>query len=100
VLFRSASLAAHLREVEDMYRGGSVPRNDFLAASVSLADAEQRRLQAENALDVARAAYNRALGRALVEPFDLDADLPSIDPRVAEQSLDALSELGLVDRKS
>src|SRR5690606_12914512 len=28
-----ASLAAHLREVEDLYRGGSVPRNDFLAAS-------------------------------------------------------------------
>src|SRR5690606_35696794 len=25
-----ASLTAHLREVEDMYRGGSVPRNDFL----------------------------------------------------------------------
>jgi outer membrane protein TolC len=94
-----ASLAAHLREVEDMYRGGSVPRNDFLAASVSLADAEQRRLQAENALDVARAAYNRALGRTLDEPFDLDAELPSIDPRVAEQSLDALNELGLAERK-
>src|SRR5690606_20868414 len=94
-----ASLAAHLREVEDMYRSGSVPRNDFLAASVSLADAEQRRLQAENALDVARAAYNRALGRALDEPFDLDAELPSIDPRAAEQSLDALSELAAVERK-
>src|SRR5690606_10375623 len=75
-----ASLSVHLREVEDMYRGGSVPRNDFLAASVSLADAEQRRLQTQNVFDVARAAYNRALGRALVDPFDLDAELPPVDP--------------------
>jgi hypothetical protein len=32
-----------------------VPKNDFLAASVALADAEQRKLQAENALDYSRA---------------------------------------------
>src|SRR5690606_30134999 len=93
-----ASLAAHLREVEDMYRGGSVPRNDFLAAAVSLADAEQRRLQAANALDLARAAYNRALGRALGEPFDLDDRLPDVDSRIAEQDLDALTALALAER--
>src|SRR5690606_4058964 len=93
-----ASLAAHLREVEDMYRSGSVPRNDFLAASVSLADAEQRRLQAQNALDVARAAYNRALGRPLAEPFELDADLPRVDPRIDAETLDALTMLALAER--
>src|SRR5690606_26462411 len=92
------SLTAHLREVEDMYRGGSVPRNDFLAASVSLADAEQRRLQAQNALDLARAAYNRALGRPLAEPFDLATALPDVDPRVAEQGLEALTALALAQR--
>ena len=93
-----ASLTAHLREVEDMYRAGSVPRNDFLAASVSVADAEQRRLQAQNALDVARAAYNRALGRALAQPFDLDDELPPVDPRIGEHSLDALTALALALR--
>ena len=93
-----ASLAAHVREVEDMYRSGSVPRNDFLAASVSLADAEQRRLQARNAVDVARAGYNRALGRTLTEPFDLDGGLPSVDSRVAERSLEALTALALDER--
>jgi len=93
-----ASLAAHLSEVEDMYRSGSVPRNDFLAASVSLADAEQRRLQARNALDVARAAYNRALGRGLAEPVELDRELPSVDPRIDEQTLDALTALALAER--
>jgi len=92
------SLAAHLREVEDMYRSGSVPRNDFLAASVSLADAEQRLLQAQNGLDVARAAYNRALGRPLAEAFDLDTELPAVDPRVAEQTLEDLTALALEQR--
>jgi outer membrane protein len=93
-----ASLAAHLREVEDMYQGGSVPRNDFLAASVSLADAEQRRLQAQNALDVARAAYNRALQRPLAARVDLDRELPNIDSRFDEESLDSLTVLAAAQR--
>jgi outer membrane protein len=90
-----ASLAAHLREVEDMYRGGSVPRNDYLAAAVSLADAEQRRLQAQNALDAARAAYNRALGRALAEPTELEQALPDVDERIGSWSLEELTALAM-----
>jgi outer membrane protein TolC len=62
----SASLAAHARDVEDMRRTGQVPTNDFLAATVSLADARQRELKAQNALEVAHAVYNRRLAR----PFD------------------------------
>ena len=92
------SLAAHLREVEDMYRGGSVPRNDFLAASVSLADAEQRRLTARHALEIARAAYNRGLGRALDAPVELDRELPTVDPRVDAETLDALTALAIERR--
>ena len=94
-----ASLAAHVREVEDMYGAGSVPRNDYLAASVSLADAEQRRLQARNALEVARAAYNRALGRALGERFHLDPELPPVDPRIDRRGAEALTGLALLERE-
>ena len=94
-----ASLAAHVREVEDMYQAGSVPRNDYLAASVSLADAEQRRLQAQNTLAVARASYNRALGRALDERFELEAELPPVDSRIARQNAEGLTELALVQRE-
>jgi outer membrane protein TolC len=94
-----ASLAAHVREVEDMFEAGSVPRNDYLAASVSLADAEQRRLQAQNALAVARASYNRALGRALDEPFELEAELPPVDSRIGRQNAEALTGLALVQRE-
>ena len=47
----TASLRAHANDVEDMRRSGAVPTNDYLAAAVSLADAEQRELQADAALD-------------------------------------------------
>jgi outer membrane protein TolC len=59
------TLQAHTELARRQYEFGSVPKNDFLAASVALADAEQRKLQAENALDYSRAAYNRFLNRPL-----------------------------------
>ena len=71
-----ATLAAHTEDTKKRLEFGAVPRNDFLAASVSLADAQQRRLQAVNGLDYARAAYNRVLGRPLTAKVVLD---PSLD---------------------
>ncbi len=94
-----ASLEAHLHDVQDMYKSGSVPRTDFLAASVSLAEARQRRLQAENGLDLARAAYNRALGRELTAAVDLDPKLPPIADRVDRADLDELTATALEHRE-
>jgi len=68
----AASLAGHARDVEDMRRAGQVPTNDYLAAAVSLADARQRDLQAQNALEIARATYNRRVGRPFETPVDLE----------------------------
>jgi outer membrane protein TolC len=68
----SASLAAHARDVEDMRSTGQVPTNDYLAAAVSLADARQRELVAQSALDVARAVYNRRVGRPFQSPVSLE----------------------------
>jgi outer membrane protein TolC len=92
----AVSLAAHARDVADMQRNGEVPRNDYLAAAVSSADAEQRALQAETALDVARAVYNRQIGRALEAPVELAAELPAVAG--AGGSLDDLLALAL-DRR-
>ena len=93
-----ASLKAHVRDVKDMYESGAVARNDFLSAAVSLADAEQRRLQASNALDLAHAAYNRALGRQLGASVDLDETLPGIDSQLDLNSLESLTETAIADR--
>ncbi len=71
-----ASLTTHTDDTRNRFEFGAVPQNDYLAASVTLADAKQRLLQAENALDYAHAAYNRYLGRPLDAPVNLS---PSLD---------------------
>jgi outer membrane protein len=73
----AASLRAHTADVEDMRRSGAVPTNDYLAAAVSLADAEQRELAADRGFAIARAAYNRAVGRPLDAVVSLDPLPPS-----------------------
>jgi len=93
-----ASLQAHVADVDDMFRSGAVARNDYLSAAVSLADAEQRSLQSRNALDLASAAYNRALGRPLDAPVTLDEQLPGIDISLDLTSPDALTAVALMER--
>lgn len=88
-----ASLASHTEDTRSRYEFGAVPQNDYLAASVTLANAQQRLLQAENALDLARAAYNRHLGRALSTAVSLDPALGIGGLVPAGDDLDALVEL-------
>lgn len=73
-----ASLAAHAADVEDMQRAGQVPRNDYLAAAVALADARQRELDRANSLEIAKAAYNRQVGRPLAAPVELAPLTPQV----------------------
>ena len=92
-----ATLKALADDARNRYEVGDVPKNDYLATSVSLANAEQRRLQAENALDYARAAYNRFLNRPLDHPVTLDPDL-DIDELVPDASLEELIRLAREER--
>ena len=59
------SLEGHTKDVAGFCERGLVSRNDLLAAQVALADARQQAMQTHNMLQVAYAAYNRALGRRL-----------------------------------
>jgi outer membrane protein TolC len=93
------SLTAHARDVADMYTSGQVPRNDQLAAVVSLADAKQQQLQAQNMLDVARAAYNRSTGRPLDSPVALEPVFPSAHTPLAANPLEALVAMARENRR-
>jgi outer membrane protein TolC len=84
--------------VEDMFNAGLVPRNDYLSAQVALADASQRNLQATNQLDIARAAYNRGVGRELQAPVNLDSGVPLIGLDFGAENLESLSALALEQR--
>lgn len=75
-----------------------VARNDLLSAAVSLADSEQRRLQARIALDLAKAAYDRAPGRDLGAPVNLDENLPEVDSQLDLNSLETLTLTAVASR--
>ncbi len=63
-----ASLERHQADIARIHGQGLVPRNDLLAAEVTLADARQQLLQVENQLQLAAAAYNQLLARPLEQP--------------------------------
>lgn len=94
-----ASLTAHVNDVAVMVESEAVARNDLLAARVTLADAEQVRLRAENRHAMALAAYNRLLGEPLDRVPEL-AELPAdtAAPLPAE-SVDALVERARASRR-
>ncbi len=88
------SLSSHVHDVSNLYEQGMITKNELLAANVSLADANQRLIQAKNNLDNAKAAYNRLLGRSLekeVEIEDINAEEVQID-------IDSLTSLALQNR--
>jgi outer membrane protein len=77
-----ASLTDYVRDVQSMFNREVVPRNDLLSAQVALANAEQGRLQAANAVELARAAYNRRIGQPLDRAFELSPIAgPDLDGR-------------------
>ena len=73
---RVASLGAHADDVGQMVARQLVPRTDLLAAQVAHANAEQDRVHAANAVQIAEALYNRRLGEPLARE-------PELEPRIA-----------------
>lgn len=93
-----SSLTSHTQDTKNRFEFGDVPRNDYLAASVTLANAEQQLLQAENALNYAQAAYNRFLGRPLMSNVSVDPNFntDTLVPRNA--GLEELASMALQNR--
>ncbi|TIC86982.1 TolC family protein [Crenobacter intestini] len=78
-----ATLSAYRRDVGNFYREGVVARVDVLGADTALAAAQGRRIEADNALELARAAYNRYLGRPPASAVSVS------DPQLAAPGLTA-----------
>jgi outer membrane protein TolC len=88
------SLEAHARDVGNLHEQGMVAKSDLLSVRVALADAQQRKLQVANGLDLACAVYNRLLGRPRDQPVALD----DLSPEATQEPLPALSERALAQR--
>ncbi|RLA03865.1 MAG: hypothetical protein DRQ45_02040 [Gammaproteobacteria bacterium] len=91
---RLPSLGAHVRDVQNRYDQAMLAQNDLLAAQVELADAQQEAIQAANRLDIARAGYNRLLGRPLAQ----NVSLQELSPVPVSDSLEVLEASGLEQR--
>jgi outer membrane protein len=83
-----ASLRALSSDVGNLFERDLVPKNELLAVQVALSDAEQGKLRASNAVEIAVATYNRWLGEPLDRPVSLSDTLPAPEPLPTE--LDAL----------
>ncbi|MGI9457673.1 MAG: TolC family protein, partial [Aeoliella sp.] len=88
------SLAKHAQDVKNRVDQGVGIRNDLLAAEVAQADAHQKNLQAIAILDVAIAAYNRALQR----PLDMDVTLDDLGEPTEYFDLESLTQRALAGR--
>ena len=88
------TLEAHAKDVNNLAQQGMAAKNAQLSSQVALLDARQQVLQAANTLDLAHAAYNRLMGRALDQPVVLD----EISPESAEDTLPVLVERALTQR--
>jgi outer membrane protein TolC len=62
---------SHLRQVKAMYSAGTATRADVLRAEVQVANMELSQTKADNALALAKDAFNNVLGRDLDAPIDL-----------------------------
>ena len=81
-----ASLERHQADITRIHGAGLVPRNDLLAAEVTLADARQRLLQVETRLCLAEATYNQLLARPLEQPVRLAEVAPEpVAPGTVEE---------------
>lgn len=72
------SLVADTNSVKDRFEQGMIARNDVLAASVELANAEQQLIKVNHQLDNAKTTYNRLLDRNLTAEVSLDSHLPDL----------------------
>jgi outer membrane protein TolC len=62
---------SHLNQVKAMYVAGTATKADVLRSEVQVANTELSLTKAENALDLAKDAFNNVLGRSLELPVDL-----------------------------
>ncbi len=91
------SLSAHTGDVQHLVDRELVPRSDALAAHVALANAEQVRVRAENAVEIAQAQYNRRLGEPLGRAPELD-DRIQADAALSAEPIEALLRQALASR--
>lgn len=84
------AINSHFQDVEQLLKKGLVAKNDWLAAQVAVANAEQQLLRASNQHDLAMAHFNRRMGLALNTPVNLsELEIPRRTASLDEMQMQA-----------
>ena len=75
--------ARHVDEAQAFFDADMVVESDLLQAQVQLARMEEKLISAENAAQLARAGLFRSMGIAQDAEYELDAQVPDIQPPVS-----------------
>ena len=67
-----ASLDSHVQVARNFYKVGMIPINDLLKAEVELANSQYNLVKAQNALLLARSAFNIVLSRDIDKPLEVE----------------------------
>lgn len=73
-------MEAHVRDLENMYKVGIVAQNDLLKAKVQLSQTRLMRIQAENALKMAKTSFCSVVGLPLGADVELKSKLKCEPP--------------------
>ncbi len=93
-----AAVSKHVDDVQALFDKGYAARHDLLATQVAMANARQLGLQANNALELARAALNRWLGREYERAVEIQ-DIAGFNKEAVMADLPALLQSANNDRK-
>jgi len=93
-----SAVSKHVSDVQELFQQGYVAKHDLLASQVALANAQQLGLQAANALELSRAAYNRWMGRPYDQAVEL-VDIGLAGQTPAEDDLNTLLQTANMQRK-
>jgi len=76
------SLKSHLQDTKNFMENGLVTRNDLLKLEVQYSNTELMRIEAKNSVELARTAFNKALGI----PLDANTQVSAEDPNASSVS--------------
>ena len=74
-------IALHLKDTKDFLRNELVTRNDLLKLEVQYSNTELMKIDAENNLELSRAAFNKAIGIELNSPSTIYAKEINLSPQ-------------------
>lgn len=86
-----------LRQSKNSYEAGSTLRSDVLSLEVQLAEAQDKKIQTANAIEMAKIGLKSLLGLVANEPFEINASSEWALPK-NERSFDELLTLAMSQR--